>query len=179
MRDSWTNPYESLGIEHFWKKNYETIPRIESFRFMNPDSRVHKSVFVRIRDSQIRNFKDPFCTIVLKIREDSWGFVRFVKTGCIFWKLVGLVVHDSKWIFSCQDLWSTIQTGYVFVVYELIQIHGYTIPTTLLKTIPIQSGIGLFHILSTKYPRLNILLKFIINFFIDVLSPRYLTLNYF
>jgi hypothetical protein len=142
---------ESLWIktnQAFLKKNFCINPQIESLRFglTNPDSRVHKSGLVRIWDSLIRNFKDLFCTIVLKICEDSWGFVRFVKTGHIFWKLAGLVVHDSKRIFSSQDSWSTIQTKSVFVVYELIQIHGYTIPATLLKTIPIKSGISLFHI---------------------------------
>ncbi len=64
-----------------------------------------------------------------------WGFVGFVKTGQIFWKLAGFVILDLKWIFLSPDLWSTIQTKSGFVIHDLIlihgferQIHGYTIP---------------------------------------------------
>ncbi len=99
MRDSYTNPYESKRIESFeifgltkrihetnlWKtglrnestirifgsSGHETNPRNESLRFgfANPPAWIRK---------------DSFRGIVLRIRKDSWGFVKFVKTGRIF-----------------------------------------------------------------------------------------------
>ncbi len=54
-------------------------------------------------------FRDLFCAIVLKIREDLWGLVSFVKTGQIFWTLAGFGMYDSKQIFPSPDLWTTIR----------------------------------------------------------------------
>ncbi len=74
----------------FWKKVYESNPRYKSLRFgfTNPDLRVRQPGFVRIWDSRNCIFKDLLCAIVLRIRQDLWGFIGFVKTGRIFWKSV-------------------------------------------------------------------------------------------
>jgi hypothetical protein len=99
--------YESLRNEtnrifwDFW--SYETNPRNESLE-NRPTKRIHdtnlwkfrsrnestKRIFkVRIRESGFANppawiCKDSFRAIVLRIRQDSWGFVGFVKTARIF-----------------------------------------------------------------------------------------------
>jgi hypothetical protein len=67
------------------------------------------SKVILIKVLQICIFKDLFHAIVLKICKDSWGFVGFVKTGWIFWQWLDLWFHNSKRIFSSQDLWSTIK----------------------------------------------------------------------
>jgi hypothetical protein len=55
--------------------------------------------------------------------KDSWGFVGFLKSGQIFWKLAGSVIHNLKRIFSSLDLWSTIQTESWFVIHYTNQIR--------------------------------------------------------
>jgi hypothetical protein len=99
MRDSYTNPSETKRIESFeifgltkqihktnlWKQAYETNPQYKSFKNMST-KRIFK---VWIRKSGFANppawiRKDSFRAIVLRIRQDSWGFVGFAKTGWIF-----------------------------------------------------------------------------------------------
>ncbi len=73
--------------------------------FMDLDSQVRQSGFVRIRDSQIWIFKDPICGIVLKIREDlldSWNRANL-------WKFAGFVVNNSKGTFWNPDLFCDAQ----------------------------------------------------------------------
>jgi len=122
MRDSYTNPsmYESFQIKEnrviLKNKSSETNPWNKSLRFgvTHPDLRVRQPGFKRFRDSQILIFKDSFCAIVLKIRKDSWGFV---KTGRIFWKWLDLWSKTRNKSFQVRicdpryktnpDLWST------------------------------------------------------------------------
>jgi hypothetical protein len=66
--ESFRNESSNLGI--FFSK---TNLRIESLgsRFANLDSQIRQPGFVRIQDSRIWIFKDLFCAIVQRIREDS------------------------------------------------------------------------------------------------------------
>jgi hypothetical protein len=51
-------------------------PQIESLRvgLVNLDLQVHKFRFARILDSSVQIFKDLFCTMLLKINEDTLDF---------------------------------------------------------------------------------------------------------
>ena len=78
MRDSYTNPYETKRIEYF--EIFGLTKRIHETNLWKTGLRNEstKRIFkVRIR-------KDSFRAIVLRIRQDSWGFVGFVKTARIF-----------------------------------------------------------------------------------------------
>jgi len=106
--------YESLRIDtkrvfwDFWP--YESNPRYKSFekRYTN---RIYNTNLMKPglqNESTIRIFWMPYgfanpkhgihmdsylfkVCLCTKIREDSWGFVGFMKTGRIFWKLAGFV----------------------------------------------------------------------------------------
>ncbi len=117
--------YESLQINTngtFLKKVSKMNPQIKSLRFglANQDLRVLKSRFVWIWELLIQILRILSCYST----KDLWGFIGFVKTGWIIWKIAGFMVQDTKRIFSIQDSWSTIQNKSGFVVYKSIQIHG-------------------------------------------------------
>ncbi len=100
-------------IRIFWKKLYKLNPQYESLRFgfVNPNSRVLAWIC-----------KDSFCAIVLRIRQDLWGFVGFVKNGWIFGSSghktnpqfeslrIGLANPDLQNLWS-QDLWLWYETN--------------------------------------------------------------------
>ncbi len=95
--------------------------------------------------------KDLFCAIVLRILQDWWGFIGFVKTGQIFWKSVyksnpriesltiglgnpdlqiyevSFVNHKMKQTFLESGFMITIRNKSMF-----LQI-SYTIPASLLN----------------------------------------------
>ena len=128
--------YESFRIETIWDFwPYNLNPWYKSFekRSTNQISDTYlQPRFVQIWDSQICIFKDSSHDTVLRIHQDSWGFVGFVKTGQIFWNqstnwihepnlLKKLRIHDPRyktnpdlyrkaWIepFWSQDLWPRI-----------------------------------------------------------------------
>ncbi len=121
----------------FGKQAYETNPRYEylRFRFANPPAWI---------------CKDSFRAIVLRIHQDSWGFVGFVKTGRIFGSSghetnpwfeslrirltnpdsriceVGFVNHKTKQIFLESGFVTTIRNESMFLRIS------YTIPASLL-----------------------------------------------
>ncbi len=110
----------------------ETNPQIESLRIglANPDLPVLKSRWVRIWDSPIRIFKDLFCAIIPRIREDlldSWNRWNLLK---IDW----IRDHNTNWIFWSLDLWSLNQYKSMDSQNKsTFLLTSYTIPTTLLK----------------------------------------------
>ncbi len=114
-------------IWNFW--SYETNPQNESLenwptKWIHDTNLLKKSLRI---ESAIRIFKvwilesgfaslpawirkDSFCAIVLRICQDSWGFVGFVKTGRIF----GSSGHETNPRFESlriglANLWSWIR----------------------------------------------------------------------
>jgi hypothetical protein len=99
MIDSYTNPYKTKRIEFFeifgltkrihktnlWKtglRNESTIRILgSSGHKTNPQNKSLRFGFAN-PPAWIR--KDSFCALVLRIRQDSWGFVGFVKAARIF-----------------------------------------------------------------------------------------------
>ena len=82
--------------------------------------------------------KDWFCVIVLRIRQDLWGFVGFMKKGRIFWKSVyesnsgtksfetlRFVIYYMKWI----RIHIVRHESNLFEVricgHNTVQIHGF------------------------------------------------------
>jgi hypothetical protein len=49
--------------------------------------------------------------MVLRICEDSWGFVRFVKTDQIFWKSLGFVVKNWMESLKLRIHWSQYESN--------------------------------------------------------------------
>ncbi len=106
--------YESLRNDTnrvFWDfRPYKSNPRYESFE-KTYTKRIHDTNLMKPglrNESTIRIFWMPYgfanpkygirmdsylfkVRLCTKIREDLWGFVGFVKTGRIFWKLAGFV----------------------------------------------------------------------------------------
>jgi hypothetical protein len=150
-------------IWNFW--SYKTNPWNESLE-NRPTKRIHDTnllkkalriksaiqIFkVQIRESGFANppawiRKDAFHAIVLRICQDSWGFVGFVKTGWIFGSSghetnpqfkslrIGLANPDSR---ICEvgfaNLWSRIRRsrnetnlfGVRICDYDTKRIHGF------------------------------------------------------
>ena len=78
---------------------------------------------VRIRESGFANppawiRKDSFRARVLRIRQDSWGFVGFVKTGRIFGKSVYETNPRNESFENMKDSWSTIRNESGFVNHK-------------------------------------------------------------
>ncbi len=136
---------------NFWP--CKSNPRYKSFRFWlpNPNSRIRNSGFERIQDLQICIFKDSFCAIVLRICEDSQGFVGFVKTGQIFenwldsWFKTNLLKSDSLSTIQHESRICFVRHGSnLFGVrihdHNTKQINvlwiSYLIPTTLGWSLP-------------------------------------------
>ncbi len=141
MRDSYTNPYETIRIEYF--EIFGLTNRIHDTNLLKKGIRNESTIRIfwmpygfanpkyRIR---MDSFKVRLCT---KIREDSWGFVGFMKTGRIFWKLAGFICTIR--IFPYPDSWTTIryESGIRIVRYEsnlfevricthdTVRIHGF------------------------------------------------------
>jgi hypothetical protein len=118
-------------IWDFWP--YKSNPRYKSFEKSSTnwihDTKLLKKV-LRI-ESAIKIFKvwihesgfaspparirkDLFCATVLRICQDWWGFIGFVKTGRIFLK-ISLRIKSTNWIFNdgtqesrFANLWSMI-----------------------------------------------------------------------
>ncbi len=175
MRDSYTNPSKMKQIESFeifgltnrihetgiWKKFlriqitirvicdgvYETNPRNESLRF----GFANLPAWIR---------KDSFCAIVLRIHQDSWGFVGFVKTARIFGSSghetnprfeslrirltnpdsriceVRIRDYDTKWIFMESGFVTTIRNESMDSQNESTFLrNSYTIPASLINTL--------------------------------------------
>ncbi len=134
MRDSYTNPsmYESFLIKKnrviLKNKSSEMNPWNESLRFgvTHPDLRVRQPGFIRFQDSQILIFKDSFCAIVLKIREDSWKQVESFENGWICGPRLetnlfksGFVIHDTKLWYNSRNL-----TNYTVALSEPVAIKS-------------------------------------------------------
>jgi hypothetical protein len=112
-------------IRIFWKHVYKMNPRNKSLRF----GLANLPAWIR---------KDSFRAIVLRICQDSWGFVGFVKTGRIF----GSSGHKTNPRFESlriaresgfPNLWSWIRQsrnetnlfGVRIRDYNTKQIHGF------------------------------------------------------
>ncbi len=182
MRDSYTNPSEMKRIESFeifgltnwihvtgiWKKFIRiqiTIRVICNWVYeTNYTIRIFK---VRIRESGFANppawiRKDSFRAIVLRIRQDSWGFVGFVKTARIFGSSghetnprfeslrIGLTNPDSRICevrirdYNTKQIF--LESGFVTMIrYESMDSQNesmflripYTIPAFLIKKIKV------------------------------------------
>jgi hypothetical protein len=160
-------------IWNFW--SYKTNPWNESLE-IRPTKLIHETnlwktglqnesgirIFkVRIRESGFANLpawicKDSFRATVLRIRQDLWGFVGFMKTGRIFGSSghetnprfeslriglanpdlriceVGFVNHETKRIFLESGFVTTIQNESMDSVNESTFLRiSYTIPASL------------------------------------------------
>jgi hypothetical protein len=74
----YTNRIHNLNLMKPGLQNKSTIQIFwMPYGFANPRHRIRMNLYL---------FKERLCT---KISEDLWGFVGFVKTGWIFWKLAG------------------------------------------------------------------------------------------
>ncbi len=172
-------------IWNFW--SYEKNPQNESLG-NRPTKRIHKTnlwktglqnestiqIFkVWIRESGIANLpawirKDSFRAIVLRIHQDSWGFVGFMKTGRIFGcsghetnprfesLRIGLtnpdsricevrfVNHETKQIFLESGFVTTIRNESMDLQNESTFLRiSYTIPASL----------SYIHYILNQYPR--------------------------
>ncbi len=142
----------------FW--SYKTNPRNESLE-NRPTKRIHntnlsktclqneskKWIFkVQIPKSGFANppawiHKDSFRAIVLRIHQDSWGFIGFVKTGWIFGSSghktnpqfkslrIGFVNHETKRIFLESGFVTTIRNE--SMNESTFLWISYTIPASL------------------------------------------------
>ncbi len=152
LRDLYTNPSKSIQIKYFeifgitnWihdtnllKTGLQIESAIQIFQvsgFASPPARIHK-------DSGFANlyFYDLFCALVLRIFEDSWGFIGFVKIGQIFenWQDLWFKIWNES--FQLRILCSRIryESRICFVRHrsnlfgvrigdhDTIQIHGFT-----------------------------------------------------
>ncbi len=160
-------------IWNFW--SYETNPWNESLE-KRPTKRSHKMNLWKTglwNESAIQIFKvwicesgfanppawirkDSFHAIVLRICQDSWGFVGFVKTGWILGSSghktnprleslrigltnldlriceVGFINHETKWIFLESGFVTTIQNESMDSRNESMFLRiSYTIPASL------------------------------------------------
>ncbi len=164
MRDLYTNPSkrnESSNLEFsilrnkstkqiLGKQAYETNPRNESLEKQayktNP---WYESLRFGFANPPAWICKDSFRAIVLRIHQDSWGFIGFVKTGRIFESSghetnpwfeslriglanldsriceVGFVNHKTKQIFLKSGFVTTIRNESTFLRIS------YTIPASL------------------------------------------------
>ncbi len=188
--------YESFRKEtnrviwNFW--SYKTNPQNKSLE-NRPTKQIHDTNLLKkalriesaiqifkvwIRESGFASLpawirKDSFRAIVLRICQDSLGFVGFVKTGRIFGSSghesnprfeslriglvnpdsriceVGFVNHKTKWIFLESGFVTTIQNESTF-----LRIY-YTIPTSLkiTLTISIKRTLKLSYIKSIRLPQ--------------------------
>ncbi len=104
--ESFRNELSNLGIFFFQNESTNRIFRIW----------IRKSPgFERIQDSRIWIFKDSFCAIVLRIREDlldSWKQAESFENWLDSWSRYkpnlfksGFVIHDTNRIFLSPDSW--------------------------------------------------------------------------
>jgi hypothetical protein len=152
MQDSYTNPYKTKQIEsdesnprNGYLKKISTNPNHDTGSLkLSLQNESTKWIFkVRICESGFANSpawirKDSFCAIVLRIRQDLWGFIGFVTTARIFGSSghvtnprfeslrIGLTnpdsricevrIHDydTKWIFLESGFVTTIQNESTF-----------------------------------------------------------------
>ena len=125
---------------NFWKTGLRNESAIQIFKVLIWESEFANS------PAWIR--KDSFCAIVLRIRQDLWGFVGFVKTGRIF----GSSGHETNprfesLRFGFANLWSQdswhdtkrifLESGFVTTIRNESMNKStflwisYTIPTSL------------------------------------------------
>ncbi len=105
------NPYESIQIKHF--EIFGLTNWIHEMNLLKTGLQIKSTIWVvwkqigfvnhNLKQTQWLGFTNPdLCFIfkelyiVLRILEDLWGYVRFIKTGWFFRALAGFVILNSK-----------------------------------------------------------------------------------